>query len=53
MAEVVAELEGPVAAEPQAEEETSTAVRALLAGFVVVQLAWVAALLLAVVALIR
>ena len=52
MAEVVAELEVPVAAEPQAEE-TSTVLRALLAGFVVVQLAWVAALVFAVVALIR
>jgi len=52
MAEVVAELERRVRAEPQPAKGAHAA-QALLAGIVVAQLAWVTGLLLVVVALIR
>jgi hypothetical protein len=52
MTEVVAELEGPVRAEPLPARRGNAAMHVLLAGIVVAQLAWLAALVLVLVALI-
>jgi hypothetical protein len=52
MAEGVAELERPVRSERHRVRRASTAEHALLVGIVVAQLAWVAGLVLGVVALV-